>query len=85
MAWETNLEILRGKDKEVEEAIPFETVVINTENYEYTYVKAIISSDPEKLPDGEGLLVRDFQEILLPDNWRIKILEKKPPPYASYL
>ena len=85
MAWETNLEILEGKEKEIDQGLPFETVIIENQKYEKIYVQAIISKDPAKLPDGEELLVRDFQENMLPDTWRIKILEKKPPPHAAYL
>ena len=85
MAWETSLEMLEGKEKEIDQGLPFETVVIENEKYEKVYVEAIICSDPAKLPDGEELLVRDFQENIVPDTWRITILEKKPPPHSGYL
>jgi hypothetical protein len=46
------------------------------EKYSSRYVKAIISRDPEKLPDGDELLIRYQRGGLFPEKWKIKILEE---------
>jgi hypothetical protein len=39
-------------------------------------VKAIVSKDPDALPDGDELLIRSQRGILFPEKWKIKILEQ---------
>jgi len=44
--------------------------------YDTKYVKAEISSDPEKMRNGDILRIRSESGILLPQPWGIKILEE---------
>ena len=44
--------------------------------YESRYVKAIVSRDPSKLPDGDELLIRYQRGGLFGERWAIKILEE---------
>ncbi len=43
--------------------------------YEARNVKAVLSSSPEKLPEGDILRFRSPVGVLLPDSWAIKITE----------
>lgn len=43
--------------------------------YDARIVKAILSSDPGRLPDGDILWVRSWTGVLYPQPWAIKILE----------
>lgn len=42
--------------------------------YDNKIVKAILSSDPGRLPDGEVLWVRSWIGVLYPQPWAIKIV-----------
>jgi hypothetical protein len=44
--------------------------------YDTKYVRAEISSDPEKIKDGDILRIRSESGVLLPQPWGIKILEE---------
>jgi len=44
------------------------------EKYCSHYVKAVVSRDPDKLPDGDDLLIRYQRGGLFPEKWKIKIL-----------
>lgn len=44
--------------------------------YESRYVKAVVSRDPSKLPDGDELLIRYQRGGLFGEKWAIKILEE---------
>lgn len=44
--------------------------------YDTKYVNAEISSDPEKMRNGDILRIRSESGILLPQPWGIKILEE---------
>ncbi len=46
--------------------------------YDTKYVNAEISSDPEKMRNGDILRIRSESGILLPQPWGIKILEELP-------
>ena len=46
------------------------------EKYCSKYVKAMVSRDPEALPDGDELLIRYQRGGLFPEKWRIKILKE---------
>jgi hypothetical protein len=51
--------------------------------YDARYVRAIVASSPEKLPDADVLRVRFLRGYLHPRPWAIKILEELgdfPPP-----
>lgn len=39
-------------------------------------VKAILSSDPERLPEGDILRVRSWLGVLYPEPWAIKVVEE---------
>ena len=39
-------------------------------------VKAILSSDPEQLPEGDILRVRSWLGVLYPEPWAIKVIEE---------
>lgn len=43
--------------------------------YNGQVVKAILSSSPEQLPDGDTLQVRSSTGILYPQHWAIKIIK----------
>lgn len=44
------------------------------QKYDARYVRAIVSRDPEGLPDGDLLWIRGWVGVLYPNPWRIKIL-----------
>ena len=46
------------------------------QKYDARYVKAIVSSDPEKLPDGDVLWIRGWVGVPYPNPWAIKILRE---------
>ena len=46
------------------------------EKYDSRYVKAIVSSDPEKIPDGDVLWIRGGIGVLYPEPYAIKILKE---------
>lgn len=79
--WETQLEIVYEQQKEIEAGEVIETYVFDKETYEQVYVKAIISKDPAKVPEGDILWVRDLKGKLYPQPWAIKIIETQPPPW----
>lgn len=79
--WETHMEIVLEQEKEIEAGEVIETYVFDSETYERIYVKAKISKDPARLPDGETLWVRDFKGQLEPHPWAIKIIERQEPPW----
>ncbi|MFC1979800.1 hypothetical protein ACFLVS_02915 [Chloroflexota bacterium] len=54
------------------------------ETFERIYVNAQICKDLAKLPDGDVLWLRDYNEDPLPNPVRINILGKIPNPYDSY-
>ncbi len=84
MAWELTREAMKGHEHEIEALKPF-VAEIKDEKYERIYAKVVVSEDPERLPDGETLLIQDFRGKREPKEWRIKILEKLPTPYQEYL
>jgi hypothetical protein len=73
--WETMDEVLYGYERKIDANEVIETYIVDHETYERMDVKAIISRDPTKLPDGEKLWVRDFKGRLKPEPWSIKIVE----------
>ena len=46
------------------------------QKYDARYVKAIVSSDPEKIPDGDVLQIRGWVGVPYPKPWAIKILRE---------
>lgn len=44
--------------------------------YDARVVKAILSSDPGRLPEGDVLRVRSWTGVLYPQPWAIKIVEE---------
>lgn len=48
------------------------------QKYDTKHVLAEISSDPEKMTDGDILRIRSESGILLPQVWGIKILKELP-------
>ena len=81
--WETQVEIVWEQEKEIESGKIIETYVFDHETYERVCVKAIISKDPSRLPNGEKLWVRDFKGKLQPEPWAIKIIERQVPPWIA--
>lgn len=47
-----------------------------TGKYGARIVKAILSSDPDKLPEGDILHVRSWIGVLYPQTWAIKIVQE---------
>lgn len=79
--WETQFEILYEQQKEIEAGDTIETYVFDRETYERVYVKAIISKDPARLPDGDILWVRNLKGKVEPQPWAIKVIERQAPPW----
>lgn len=46
------------------------------EKYDARYVKAIVSSDPENLPDGDVLWIKGWVGVAYPNPWAIKIIDE---------
>lgn len=44
--------------------------------YNTKIVKAMVSSSPDQLPDGDILRVRSWLGVLYPQTWAIKIIEE---------
>lgn len=73
----TGYEIFVRKLEELEEGKELQKEVRDAQTYERKNVKAMVSSSPEKLPDGEPLWVRGMLGQLLDEKpWRIKIVNK---------
>ena len=47
-----------------------------TRKYGAKIVKAILASDPSKMPDGDVLYIRSWIGALYPQTWAIKIIEE---------
>jgi hypothetical protein len=63
--------------KELEEGKELEKLVTDVQTYETKNVKALFSSSPEKLADGEDLWVRSPLGLLLDEKpWKIKIISQ---------
>jgi len=90
MEWEVSIIDIRdtGKLAEFESGhvVEMDNIEIKDhETLERIYVRAQFCKDPAKLPDGDVLWVRNYNEDPIPESARIKILEKLSNPYASYL
>lgn len=73
----TGYEIFVRKTNELEQDKEVEKEIRNVKTYERKTVKAIFSSSPDKLPDGEPLWLRGMSGRLLDENpWRIKIVSE---------
>ncbi len=62
------------QNKETQIAIRDLTPKEHKRKYDTKLVKAILSSSPDKLPDGDTLWVRSWTGVLHPKPWAIKIL-----------
>ena len=73
----TGYEIFVSKLSELEEDKELQKEIRDVKTYERKTVKALISSSPEKLPDGEPLWVRGMLGPLVDKKpWRIKIISE---------
>jgi len=73
----TGYEIFVTKLSELEEGKELQKEIRNAKTYERKMVKALFSSSPEKLPDGEPLWVRGLLGPLIDKKpWRIKIVSE---------
>jgi hypothetical protein len=73
----TGYEIFVNKLSELEEGKELQKEIRDTKTYKRKNVKAIFSSSPEKLPDGEPLWVRgNLGPLLDKKPWRIKIVSE---------
>lgn len=73
----TGYEIFVRKLDELEEGKELQKEIRDAKTYERKTVKALLSSSPEKLPDGEPLWVRGMLGQLLDQKpWRIKIVSE---------
>lgn len=77
MEWESDFEVLYGRDSEIEKGDTFDTYVVDRETYERKYVRAVIKKEGT-LDGGENLWVRNFQGQMLDNPWSIKILAELP-------
>ena len=82
MEWESDLEVLYGRDKQLETGEPFDTYIVSRDTYERKYVRAVIKKEGS-LEGGEKLWVRTFQGQILPQPWAIKILEELPTQWSD--
>ena len=70
-------EIFVSKLEELEEGKELQKEIRNAQTYERKTVKALFSSSPDKLPDGELLWVRGPLGPLVDEKpWRIKIISE---------
>lgn len=73
----TGYEIFVSKLEELEEGKELQKEIRDAQTYERKTVKALFSSSPEKLPDGETLWVRGGLGQLLDEKpWTIKIISE---------
>ena len=73
----TGYEIFVSKLSELEEGKELQKEIRDAKTYERKTVKALFSSSPEKLPDGEQLWVRGVLGPLIDKKpWRIKIVSE---------
>ena len=73
----TGYEIFVRKLNELEEGKESEREIRDAQTYARKQVRALFSSSPEKLPDGEDLWVRGMLGQLLDNKpWKIKILSE---------
>ena len=89
MEWEISMIDIResGKVADFDAGHIFEmnnVQIKDHETFERIYVNAQICKDPTKLPDGEVLWLRHYNEDPMPDPARIKILEKLDNPDDKY-
>ncbi len=75
MEWESDFEVLYGRDKQLDTGEPFETYVVSCDTYERKYVLAMIKKE-EAVDGWEKLWVRNFQGQVLPRPWSIKIIKE---------
>ncbi|MBI2831871.1 MAG: hypothetical protein HYX79_06420 [Chloroflexi bacterium] len=90
MEWEATMIDIRdsGKAADFENRQIFQINNVEIKDHktlERIYVKAQFSRDPAKLPEGDVLWVKDYDESIIPEPMRIKILEKLPNPVEKYL
>ncbi|HEY86949.1 MAG TPA: phenylphosphate carboxylase subunit gamma [Dehalococcoidia bacterium] len=73
----TGYEIFVSKLSELEEGKELQKEIRDAQTYKRKTVKALFSSSPEKLPDGEPLWVRGNLGPLIDKRpWRIKIISE---------
>ena len=89
MEWITTIIEFRDKGRlaEFESGKPFQMDHIEIHDYHTlatVYAKAVICKNPANLPDGEVLHLKDYDESMLPEQARIKVLEELPTVYSSY-
>ena len=73
----TGYEIFVRRLEELEEGKELQKEIRDVQKYERKTVKALFSSSPQKLPDGEPLWVRGpLGQLLDAKPWRVKIVGK---------
>jgi hypothetical protein len=73
----TGYEIFINKIEELEEGKELQKEIRDAKTYERKTVKALFSSSPDKLPDGDLLWIRGPLGPLLNEKpWRIKIISE---------
>ena len=73
----TGYEIFVPKLEELEEGKELQKEIRDAQIYQRKQVRALFSSSPEKLPDGEDIWVRGMLGQLLDNKpWRIKIISE---------
>lgn len=65
-----------AQNKETDITIRELTPTQHKHKYNAKIVKAILSSKPDKLPDGDTLWVRSWTGVLHPKPWAIKVLSE---------
>ncbi|MFC2021008.1 phenylphosphate carboxylase subunit gamma [Chloroflexota bacterium] len=67
---------IKGLVENQEVKLTIKDLTPGTSKYDASIVKAIVSSDPGQLPEGDVLHVRSWTGVLYPQTWAIKILEE---------
>ncbi|MDY6973476.1 MAG: hypothetical protein SV775_14295 [Thermodesulfobacteriota bacterium] len=83
MKWELSREVLYGMEGDVNSEREMELYLYDQDQYERVYVRAIIWDSQDKAPDEEDLWMRDFKGQLEEKPWKVRIVEKLPPPWES--
>ena len=64
---------------QLKEGVEDRFTIRDLDKFETKVVKAIISSKPDELPDGEELQIRRAQGQVEPELWAIKVLSDEGP------
>lgn len=70
----TFVENLESLDEGCETELLIKDLTPSRRKYDARYVRAMVSKDPGKWPEGDLLWIRGWVGVLFPDPWAIKII-----------